>query len=563
MGTVLPDSSNNSRARRYLCIYFPKWSIDVTRRKLAALNPAHTPATLLLTTTHMNQQVIARACQQSQSQGVREMMSLALAQALVPPDTYHEPFDALRDAYALRTLAVWCLRFSPIVGLDNELSQRLFTPSRHRELASLNSQHYGIAIDLTGTEKVNGDPQILCTKLHELFRNTARIAVAPSLGGAWALSRYAVNTPIIARSFTDLCAKVATLTVRALRIDNLTCDKLSDVGVYTIGDLSRFPSHTLGRRFGKGLLCRLAQLYGAASEQISVVAPALKYRECAIFEPPLSHRHAIFKALEHLFAKLIGRLSGAQIAASLFKISITDTENATIYKELSLAAATSDPAHLQAIVLPVIESMRFCGEVHKVAIEALETTRISPSQQTFHGEEAKGLESIDRAYRELLNSFSTRLGKARVIKAFFTASHIPERSFHYSSAIAASLSSKTHSHSLHESSPDYGAHNFSLHSLYTSPFDRPPLLLSPAEPINSIAMLPDKPPSWIRWRSARLSIISGFGPERIAPEWWQGDLNRSSFTERDYFTVQDESGRWLWVFRCLNTQAWFVHGIWT
>jgi protein ImuB len=76
-------------------------------------------------------------------------------------------------------------------------------------------------------------------------------------------------------------------------------------------------------------------------------------------------------------------------------------------------------------------------------------------------------------------------------------------------------------------------------------------------------MLPDKPPSWIRWRNTTLSIISGIGPERIAPEWWQGDLQRDTFSERDYFTIQDTFGRWLWVFREQRSQQWFMHGVWT
>jgi protein ImuB len=84
-------------------------------------------------------------------------------------------------------------------------------------------------------------------------------------------------------------------------------------------------------------------------------------------------------------------------------------------------------------------------------------------------------------------------------------------------------------------------------------------------------MLPDKPPSWISWRGERLNIVSGFGPERIAPEWWHGNLSEQKaldlkLAERDYFTLQDNQGRWLWVFRAnLNdtSQNWFIHGVWT
>jgi protein ImuB len=295
----------------------------------------------------------------------------------------------------------------------------------------------------------------------------------------------------------------------------------------------------------------------------------------AIFEPPLAHRRAITTSLEHLFTKLLTELSLAHSAAALFTISITETEGSTTRKTLPLASATSDPKHLQAIVHPIIESMHFCGEVRSVSLEALETTRLSQSQHSFYGEDSRDPLSRNRAYKDLLNSLSARLGMDRVRKATLTPSHIPERSFHYTPVVAAHKATDnvtgrltTSSSYLGEATLRYGTHpSCSTLSLYTTPFDRPPLLLSPPEPIISIAMLPDKPPSWIRWRGAKLSIISGLGPERIAPEWWQGALTQGSafqgaVTERDYFTVQDESGRWLWVFRCQSTLKWFVHGVW-
>lgn len=583
--------TTSSRSRLFMCIYFPEWSIDVTRRKQAAISNSKnalrkplskpSPSTtipILLTTMAMNQQVIARACRHSRRLGVREMMSFALARALVPPHTHYEQFDPVRDAYALRTLAVWCLRFSPIVGLDNEISQRLLTPSRNYELATVAALYYGLTIDITGTKRVNGDPHTLCSKLQSLIPGTARIAVAPSLGGAWALSRYSVAKTSIALSLESLAALAAPLPVRALRIDTATCDKLSDLGIYTIGDLTRFPRHSLGQRFGKALLYRLAQLSGTISEQISVVTPTPQYREHAIFEPPLTNRRSITCALEQLFSRLLTDLARAHSAASLFKISITDTGGATVQKALPLASATGNRSHLQAIIHPIIESIRFCGEVHSLTLEALETTRMAQSQHTFHGDDSHDPLSRNRAYYELLNSFSLRLGMQRVHKAVITSSQIPERSFLYSPEIAADRLSSSAS-SLAENSPKYRSSSASRSSLslYSSPFDRPPLLLSPPEPIISIAMLPDKPPSWIRWRGTKLSIISGFGPERISPEWWQSSLIQktnnlgssqqenisiSATSPRDYFTVQDESGRWLWVFRCLSSLKWFVHGVW-
>jgi protein ImuB len=49
-----------------------------------------------------------------------------------------------------------------------------------------------------------------------------------------------------------------------------------------------------------------------------------------------------------------------------------------------------------------------------------------------------------------------------------------------------------------------------------------------------------------------------FGPERIAGAWWRGER-----FVRDYYRLQDESGRWLWVFRERFAGRWFVHGWWS
>lgn len=553
MKDPLLHSGSLGRERRYMCIYFPEWSIDVTRRALGAKNPRIDPPAVLLTSNIMNQQVVVRACRVARSHGVKEMMSRSLAKALTPDSTHIEPFTPVRDAQALYTLAVWSLTFSPIAGLDGELSKRLRSSDRHKELMGLSYRHYGIALDLTGTEKIHRDFSSLGKTLHGLFQGAARVSIAPSLGAAWALSRYGISSLSVVSSLTQLTTYLSSLPLEALRIESTTCQKLADVGIYTIGDLDQVPRQSLGQRFGKQLLCRLGQLYGTVAEHITPVSPLPIYHEYGVFEPPLTHRRAITAAIEHLFAKLLATLKKKHLAAKLFLLSITDSENNTREKELSLAAATGDTSHLKAIITPVIESLVFCGEITSVLLEARDTSRVAVSQRNLHGNNSQDPDTITGSYNELLNSLSLRLGRDRVQRATLTSSYIPERSFLYSSEIDNSRAS--HHTEVRELIPAYNAP-------YMGPTDRPPILLSPPEPIISIAMLPDKPPAWIRWRGAKLTITYGIGPERITPEWWHNTLQEKDLLGRDYFTVQDQLGRWLWVFRCLSSQSWFVHGVW-
>lgn len=470
-------------------------------------------------------------------------MSLALAEALCP-GIYNEPFDAIRDYTALYTLAVWCLRYSPLVGLDSELH----TAHGKGELNSLSSLHYGIIIDLSGTERLHGPSRNVATTLWKLFRQQARIAVAPTIGSAWALSRYAESPLVVALSPSELPDALAPLSTLALRITPQSAAALSDVGIDTIGELLTLPKHALSARFGKALLSRLHQALGEHEERLRVVEPPTSYERRKIFEPPLIHRRAIVVAIEHIFKDLIAELSARQIEAGYFSLSISDTAAATTHKEFPLASATNSMKHLLEILEPIIDSMRFCGEIREIYLRAHSLTRSTTQQRSFTAHQHESTD-IARSHSELLNSVSLRIGKERVVRAVVHDSFIPERCFSYNSITERTTSDSSQRAVMEPRSP------YNLR-------ERPPTLLATPEPINTLAMLPDKPPSRIQWRGKHLSIISGAGPERIAPEWWRTHLHNDSFVGRDYFTIQDDAGRWLWVFREASSQRWFVHGVW-
>jgi protein ImuB len=457
---------------------------------------------------------------------------------------YNEPFDPLRDYDALYKLAVWCLRYSPLVGLDVELH----AARDKNELETLSSLHYGIIIDLSGTERLHGSPWNIATALWKLFRQQARIGVAPTIGGAWALSRYAQSPLAVVLSPSELPDALAQLSTLALRISPQSAAALSDVGIDTIGELLTIPKHALSERFGKALLSRLHQALGDHEERLRVVEPPASYERRKIFEPPLIHRRAIVMAIEHIFKDLIVELSARQIGAGYFSLSISDTSAATTNKELPLASATNDMKHLFEILEPIIDSMRFCGEIREIHLRAHSLARTTTQQRSFT-EQKHDSTDIARSRAELLNNFTLRIGKDRVLRAVIHDSFIPERSFSYTSIVQAQHDSNSQRAVMEPRSP------YNLR-------ERPPTLFTTPEPIHTLAMLPDKPPSRIQWRGKHLSIISGTGPERIAPEWWRTHLQSNSFAGRDYFTIQDEAGRWLWVFRETSSQRWFVHGVW-
>ena len=63
------------------------------------------------------------------------------------------------------------------------------------------------------------------------------------------------------------------------------------------------------------------------------------------------------------------------------------------------------------------------------------------------------------------------------------------------------------------------------------------------------------PPQRIGWGGRALRVTRAWGPERIETGWWREDD-----VCRDYYRVEIDSGQHLWIFRCLRTSHWFLHG---
>jgi protein ImuB len=83
--------------------------------------------------------------------------------------------------------------------------------------------------------------------------------------------------------------------------------------------------------------------------------------------------------------------------------------------------------------------------------------------------------------------------------------------------------------------------------------------------VDAIAEMPDRPPRMFVWRRVRHRIRRADGPERIVGEWWRRDSER--LASRDYWQVEDESGRRFWLYRSgdgadrsTGDLRWFLHG---
>jgi protein ImuB len=205
--------------------------------------------------------------------------------------------------------------------------------------------------------------------------------------------------------------------------------------------------------------------------------------------------------------------------------------------------------------------------VERIVLTAACTRRVAHRQWDMEEKHAPGTvpapgaRSLEPgASSSLMDELVSRLGPDHVLLIQGVATHIPERTFRSRSVMAPPESSEHQPRALVEFP---GA-------------DRPSLLLPEPEPIR-VLDLADGRPQLLIWRAQEHRILTASGPERITPEWWRAGnksaqrkpaltsafrLPPSAFTARDYFTLADDRGQWLWVYRELDSNRWFVHGQW-
>src|SRR5688500_11553930 len=125
---------------RALSLFLPMWSVRLAirrtlreeMRRAEEEDPAKDPGgprkrvskkgpdrAILLVSVVGQQHLVVRCCEYARAAGIRPGMSLAHARALLPLGAVEtQPFTPERDDAALRALAHWALKFSPVVAPD-------------------------------------------------------------------------------------------------------------------------------------------------------------------------------------------------------------------------------------------------------------------------------------------------------------------------------------------------------------------------------------------------------------------------------------------------------------
>ena len=459
--------------------------------------------------------------------GLNPGLALADARAMFPAIVV-EHADGSADRRLLEAIVDWANRYTPLVGLD--------APD-------------GMMLDVTGCAHLFGGEDAMVRDIVRRLRAQgfiARATIAATPGAAWAVTHHG-KPGVVQAAATQ--AALLPLPLAALRLDAGTIDALARVGLKRIADIVDRPRAPLAARFGARLLQRLDQAFGRLNEPIAPRLPVPPYLAERIFPEPLVLESDILLTIEQLAAELARRMEERGDGARALQMTLFRVDGAVRRLSVATSRPLRDPRLLCRLfkekfaVLTDELDPGFGFDLVRLAVTNADS--LAADQQHFI---APGESSDDVA--DLIDRLGARFGLRRVIRYVPQETHIPEY------AVVAV--------------PAREAQGIKWPAVNPPQQDsvgptRPLRLFERPEAIEAVAEVPDGPPARFSWRRMQHQVARADGPERIAMEWWRDDKGRP--LTRDYFRVEDQTGRRFWLYRegLYNREVdrahWYLHGV--
>jgi protein ImuB len=496
-------------AKRFVAIWFRYLKTDWFTRRIPAL---HKLAFVLTAPDHGRDIVIDRNATAEQL-GIYPGMAFADARAIFP--SVHKMDDKPDHAnQILKGLAEWCIRYTPCVVID--------MPD-------------GLILDASGcTHLWAGEENYLANIQKRLagFGYDIRIAIADTIGAAWAVSRFGQNGAIVKNG--EQYSALLNLPAASLRLNPATNERLHKLGLRQVKDFVNMKRSALQRRFGQEIITRIDQAMGTTEETLMPIQPAEPFESRLPCLEPIVTRTGIEIALQTLLDDLCKKLTaeGKGLRGSIFKGFRVDGKVECI--GIGTNRATHNATHLFKLFEIKLDSIEPALGIEYFLLEAKQVEDVSPVQEKLW-ERSSGLHNTHLL--ELLDRFAGKFSPDNIHRYLPDEHYWPERSLKPAASITEAPT-----------------------TTWNAGRPRPTQLLAQPQTIDVTAPIPDYPPMNFRYKGKLHKIIKADGPERIEQEWWlqQGE-------HRDYYAVEDEEGQRFWVFRSGHYDAeklpgWFLHG---
>lgn len=561
--------------RRVVSVWFPDWPLDRLRRSQPGAIPGDEPFALVLAGPEAGNrgQILHAVNEAARRAGLQRGLALADARAALPA-LLTRPAETARDRMALRRLALWAGRFGPRRHTDGE---------------------DGLWIDVTGVAHLfGGEADLMADLVGRLGRAgiRTRAALADTFGTAFALARYAAfergRAFVIAPAGGQMSA-LSPLPVDALRLEPSAVVLLKRLGLRRIGQLYDLSRAALERRFreeargkvqarraetaSRTLLARLDAALGKTAEPRRPLVEPPEHRTQRLFAEPLISHEGLETATAEALAALVASLAGCGLGVRRIRLVLFRADGSLATLAAGTSAPTRDAVHLLNLIAGRLATIDAGFGIDALVVEAARTEEMVAADVALAVRLPEGSRQHPARFFDRLTA---RLGAGRVIRLAPLPSHWPDHGERTVPVLAGTFPQQVW--------PDPA-----------SRAPRPPLLLTPPEPIAVIAEIPEGPPARFTWRRVAHRVVRAEGPERIEPEWWlqlassivleEGRRDDRGVRERqlgelcevgsrhartrDYYRIEDEQGGRFWIFReglfqresAEGPPKWYLHGL--
>ncbi|MGQ0565139.1 MAG: Y-family DNA polymerase, partial [Gemmobacter sp.] len=362
-----------------MSIWLPQFPMDRWRRTQERLgNAPCDDLPLVLAAEGPHGPVVHAANRPARQAGVTTGARVVDMRALCPA-LQVDYADLGGDRAALDRLALWARRWCPWTAADGA---------------------QGLVLDTTGTDHLWGGEAAMLDDIEGrlgILGLSARVALAPTWGAAWALARFGPPRAIC----TD------PLPVAALRLDPDTVLLLNRLGLRTIGALAAVPRLALARRFARADLAanpllRLDQMTGHLPEPLAPPdAPPVFRADARLAEPIFDPTHHLPGLCADLCAQLAARGQGARRLA----LTVYRTDGTASRIEAAAAAASREPAHLAFLFRERIERIDPGFGFDLISLEAPVSEAMAVAQGNLAGGTDAALELA-----QLVDRLTVRFG---------------------------------------------------------------------------------------------------------------------------------------------------------
>lgn len=592
--------------RQIVCVWLPNWPIQ----RVLAAEPTLVGRALVLETRDARRGLLVAAANLAARQaGARVDMRMSELAALKPADDTTNwdvrPYDPASDLDALCELVEQAQQFSPVVGIE-QLQAEPWHGRHHL-------QPQAILLDATGIANLFGDETTFLNEIGEWLRRQryfGYIALASTVGAAWALANYEVLRRIRAEPMAETVTQPVDLTtyvpasrmvvaeaweeaellsnlpIGCLRVGTETVDKLRRLGVGHLNQLWQLPRDGLASRLGTELMHRSDQALGLAEEAVIALHAAPDWTCEMSLEHPTLSIEVLSAALEQLCGELGGRLTrtGQGTLRCLCRLDVV--KRPPLIMQLGLFRACDDGAHLQSLLCGQLEqvlgqaqedegsvisklpkrpgrrpldasakpasptAMDEEGTVWRISLQA---TMIAPvvwqQTQLFDQSEQRTKQQL----ATLIDTLSSRLGRDGVLEARVERDAEPDQAVSYQPLTGRRLDGQLQQ-TTRKLNSRLAAHGAEPRP--TDPLRRPLQLLTPPEMLSAVAMDLDERLVEFVHAQRRVRVVVHWGPERLESGWWRGPSMR-----RDYYRIETNDGAWWWIYRDLGSGQWYVHGM--